>query len=75
MSQSALNRSANDSHFPLSRPGFRPQGRAEDEIHLVEALGTFYFTDFDIEYFSKFIGSVKNKYEFTLYVHLPAFPG
>jgi hypothetical protein len=46
----------------------------EDELLLIEALATFYFTDFGIEPYSKFMGSVKNKNEFTFYVHLRARP-
>ncbi len=46
----------------------------EDETLIVEALGVFYFTDFGIEPYSKFLGSVKNKNEFHLYLYLRALP-
>jgi len=46
----------------------------EGETLVVEALGVFYFTDFGIEPYSKFMGSVKNKNEFHLYLYLRALP-
>ena len=46
----------------------------EDETLIVEALGVFYFTDFGIEPYSKFLGTVRNKNEFHLYLYLRALP-
>jgi len=46
----------------------------EDETLILEALGVFYFTDFGIEPYSKFLGSVKNENMFHLYLYLRAQP-
>jgi len=46
----------------------------EDETLIVEALGMYYFSDFGIEPYSKFMGSVRNKNEFHLYLYLRARP-
>ncbi|MDA0330230.1 MAG: YceI family protein [Gemmatimonadetes bacterium] len=46
----------------------------DDKALILEALGVFYFTDFGIEPYSKFLGSVRNKNEFHLYLYLRALP-
>jgi len=39
---------------------------------VIEALGTFRFTDFGIQPFSAFLGAVKNQDDFHVYLHLEA---
>ena len=45
-----------------------------DETVLIEAVGTFRFKDFGIKPYSAFLGAVKNKNEFHVYVAMAAVP-